>query len=225
MAGMPSTAGKSRRCFSFCPRQLTSPSRTHPQNSHRTFFGMRRRRCRRTRRTSFVANLQSPTSDALRDFTAHAKMLHTPPDIRKNDFICVQPHHEHRFSAQQKQRQSMFIRVHRERASGRRVVEPRKPRQKWTESHRKRTKFTRKRTVFLQKRTVFSGNGQTFHQAFPKTISGAGAVVFRFSSISAPPPQKSVQCYQADTVLVSSHHTPTARPHNWGRYFFSHEAY
>ena len=169
-------AGKSRRCFSFCPRQLTSPSRTHPQNSHRTFFGMRRRRCRRTRRTSFVANLQSPTSDALRDFTAHAKMLHTPPDIRKNDFICVQPHHEHRFSAQQKQRQSMFIRVHRERASGRRVVEPRKPRQKWTESHRKRTKFTRKRTVF-------SGNGQTFHQAFPKTISGAGAVVFRFSSI------------------------------------------
>ena len=102
--------------------------------------------------------------------------LHTPPDMRKNDFICVQPDHGHRFPAQQKQRKSMFIRGHGERASGGRGVEPRKPRQKRTESYPKRTKFTRKRTVFR-------GNGQTFHQAFPKVISGAGSVVFRFSSI------------------------------------------
>ena len=96
--------------------------------------------------------------------------------MRKNDFISVQPHPEHRFSAQQKQRKSMFIRGQGERASGRRVAEPRKISQKRTESHLKRTKFTRKRTVF-------SRNGQTIHQAFPKTISGAGSVVFRFSSI------------------------------------------
>ena len=103
--------------------------------------------------------------------------------MRKNDFICVPPHYEHRFSAQQKQRKSMFIRNQGERASGRSVAEYRKNSQKRTESSPKRTKFTRKRTVFLQKRTVFRGNGQTFHQAFPKTISGAGSVVFRFSSI------------------------------------------
>ena len=81
--------------------------------------------------------------------------LHTPPDMRKNDFFSVPPAREHRFSAQQKQRKSIRIRGQGERTSGRRVAEPQKNRQKRTELHRKRT-------VFLQKRTVFRSNGQAF---------------------------------------------------------------
>lgn len=182
------------------------------------------------------------TSLALRDFTAQLLKIATPApmntpallppvcavargDMRKNDFICVQPHPKHRFSAQQKQRKSMFITGQGERASGRSVAEPRKTRQKRTESHRKRTKFTRKRTVFHHKRTVFGGNGQGFTKHPQTPPRGQDPMIFGLAVFFARPPRRSVRYYRGDRVLRLWHHTPTARPHNWGRYFFSHEAY
>ena len=145
--------------------------------------------------------------------------------MRENDFFCVQPDHEHRFSAQQKQRKSMFIRGQGESASGRRVAEPRKSRQKRTESYPKRTKFTRKRTIFLQKRTVFRGNGQAFTKHLQRPPGERDPMIFGLAVFFARPPRRSVRYYRGDRVLGLWHHTPIARPHNWGRYFFSHEAY
>ena len=146
--------------------------------------------------------------------TAHAKMLHTPPDMRKNDFICVQPHPKHHFSAQQKQRKSMFIRGQGERASGSSVAEPRKTRQKRTESYLKRTKITRKRTIFLQKRTVFRGNGQAFTKRPQRPSGGQDPMISDLEVFFARPPRRSVQCYQVDRVLGLWHHTTTIPPHN-----------
>lgn len=134
--------------------------------------------------------------------------------MRKNDFICVQPHPKHRFSAQQKQRKSMFIRDQGERGSSRSVAEPRKTRQKRTESHLKRTKFTRKRTLFLQKRTVFRGNGQAFTKHLQRPPGEQDPMISDLEVFFARPPRRSVQCYQVDRVLGLWHHTTTIPPHN-----------
>ena len=175
-------------------------------------------------RTHLILKLTAYLDTHLRrclTFTAHAKILRTPPDIRKKRFyFCVPPDHEHRFSAQQKQRKSMFIRSQGERASGRRVAEPRKTRQKRTESHRKRTKFTRKRTVFLQKRTVFRGNGQAFTKHLQRPPGGQDPMIFDLGVFFARPPRRSVQCYRVDRVLGLWHHTTIARLHNWEGYLF-----
>ena len=141
-------------------------------------------------------------------------MHHEPQSLALNPkgkkryerFICVQPHPKHRFSTQQKQRRSMFIRGQGERASGSSGAEPRKTRQKRTESHRKRTKFTRKRTVFHHKRTVFGGNGQGFTKHLQTPPGGRDPMISDLEVFFARPPRRSVQCYQVDRVLGLWHH-------------------